>query len=442
MNEYSVPDHNIDAEKSLLASLIINNKFFEDCECLEPAAFYSRAHQTIFSTMLDMRKKEQVIDIISLPEALKSKRKLTEIGGAACLLNMVDNSPVFNCKEYVRIIQECYVTRETKFRCMSVISSDLKGDDLVEKACADILMIKSNQRDDKIKRVSDIVIDHIDRIEKANTAEQGAYYKTGFPGLDRSLRIMDGKLIIIAGRPGMGKTALSVTMARNLDRSGVCVGFLSIEMPESEIMDRWLSMESGVDSKKFGRYRAMTPADIQAINEAGRAYHDTCNIMIDGSGSLDIVDVERKCRRMVKAGVEIVFIDQLSQIGNRQIKAGEKTALFTENTTRIARLKKELNVPVFLLAQLNRELRNRSSKEPILSDLKQSGQIEEDADAVLFVHRPEEYADTEDEKNILSGKVILKLAKNRSGPTYRDDRIVFNHGTTYFYQPETYGVTS
>jgi replicative DNA helicase len=322
---------------------------------------------------------------------------------------------------------------------MSILSSDLKGDDLVEKACADLLTVKSSQRDDNIKRVSDIVIEHIDRIEHANNAEQGAYYKTGFPGIDRSLRIMDGKLIIIAGRPGMGKTALSVTMARNLDRSGVCVGFLSIEMPESEIMDRWLSMESGVDSKKFGRFQAMTPQEIKAVNEAGRSYHDTCNIMIDGSGSLDIVDVERKCRKMVRAGADLVFIDQLSQIGNRQIKAGEKTALFTENTTRIARLKKELNIPVFLLAQLNRELRNRSNKEPILSDLKQSGQIEEDADAVLFVHRPEEHAETEDEKAILSGKTILKLAKNRSGPTYRDERIIFNHATTYFYQPTTYG---
>jgi replicative DNA helicase len=435
MNDYIIPDHNTDAEKSLLASLIINNKFFDDCEFLEPDAFYKSSHQAIYRAMLTMKAKNQSIDLVSLAEHLKSKRQLSSIGGAAYLSQIVDTSSVFHCREYVRIIQECYVTRETKFKCMSILSCDLKGEDLVEKACADILTVKTNQRDDNIRRVGDIVIEHIDRIEHANSAEQGAYYKTGFPGLDKSLRIMDGKLIIIAGRPGMGKTALSVTMSRNLDRSGVSVGFLSIEMPESEIMDRWLSIESGVDSKKFGRYRAMTNQDIQAINAAGKMYHDVCNIMIDGSGSLDIVDVERKCRKLIKMGAQVVFIDQLSQIGNRQIKAGEKTALFTENVTRIARLKKELNVPIFLLAQLNRELKNRSSKEPILSDLKQSGQIEEDADAVLFVHRPEEYADDETEKEILSGKTILKLAKNRSGPTYRDDRIIFNHATTYFYQP-------
>ena len=115
------------------------------------------------------------------------------------------------------------------------------------------------------------------------------------------------------------------------------------------------------------------------------------NLIIDGTGSLDIIDVERKCRKLKQMGCQVVFIDQLSQIGNKYIKSGELTALYSENCTRIARLKKELNIPIFLLAQLNRDLKNRSSKEPILSDLKQSGKIEEDADAVIFVNRPEEY---------------------------------------------------
>lgn len=434
MMDMIVPEHNTEAEQSLLASLIIKNKFFEDCEFLDPEAFYKSAHQNIYRAMLEMRKENREIDLVSLASNLQKSGQLGNIGGAAYLSKLVDTSSVFHCREYVRIIQEAYVTRETKYKLMSLLSSDLKGEALVEKASADILSVKSNQREDQIRRVGDIVIEHIDRIEAANNEQSGMYHKTGFPGIDRALRIMDGKLIIVAGRPGMGKTALSVTMARNLDNAGVTVGFLSIEMPESEIMDRWLSMESQVDSSKFGRYQAMTPTELVAVNRAGEKFYNECNILIDGTGSLDIADVERKCRKMVRAGCQVVFIDQLSQIGNRQIKAGEKTALFTENTTRIARLKKELNIPVFLLAQLNRELRNRSSKEPILSDLKQSGQIEEDADAVLFVHRPEEYADTEDEKNILSGKVILKLAKNRSGPIYRDDRILFNHPTTYFYQ--------
>ena len=437
----TMPEHNTEAEQSLLASLIIKNKCFEDCEFLDPEAFYKGPHQNIYRAMLAMRNDRHEIDLVSLANHLQKNGQLPSIGGAAYLSQLVDTSSLFATREYVRIIQECYVTRETKYRLMSLLSSDLKGEALVEKASAEILSVRSDQRDDQIRRVGDIVISHIERIEAANSERAGMYHKTGFPGIDRALRIMDGKLIIVAGRPGMGKTALAVTMARNLDQAGVTVGFLSIEMPESEIMDRWLSMESQVDSSKFGRYGAMTRTEVLLVNKAGERFFNECNILIDGTGSLDITDVERKCRKLVRAGCQVVFIDQLSQIGNRQIKAGEKTALFTENTTRLARLKKELNIPVFLLAQLNRELRNRSSKEPILSDLKQSGQIEEDADAVLFVHRPEEYAETPDEKEILSGKTILRLAKNRSGPLYRDDRIIFNHPTTYFYQPEIYGVT-
>jgi replicative DNA helicase len=436
MNEYIIPDHDLDAEQSLLASLIINNKFFDDCEFLAPEEFYKTAHQQIYRAMLTMRAKSEAVDLVSLVSHLRNKKILTECGGAAYLSKLVDTSTVFFCREYVRIIKQAYITRETKYRCMSILSSDLKGEALAEKACADILSVKTDQQDDAIKRVRDIVIEHIERIANANTQTQGAYYKTGFPGIDRALRIMDGKLIIIAGRPGMGKTSLAVSMARNLDRLGVVVGFLSIEMPENEIMDRWLSMESGIDSAKFGRYGAMQTEDIDMLTRAGERIFNTSQKLIDGSGSLDIADVERKCRKMVRQGAEVIFIDQLSQIGNRQIKAGEKTALFTENTTRIARLKKELNIPIFLLAQLNREMRTRSNKEPVLSDLKQSGQIEEDADAVLFVHRPEMYAENPQEKSALHGITILKLAKNRAGPVYRDDRILFDHPTTYFYQPQ------
>ena len=157
------------------------------------------------------------------------------------------------------------------------------------------------------------------------------------------------------------------------------------------------------------------------------------NLIIDGTGSLDIIDVERKCRKLKQMGCQVIFIDQLSQIGNKYIKSGELTALYSENCTRIARLKKELNMPIFLLAQLNRDLKNRASKEPILSDLKQSGKIEEDADAVIFVHRPEEYEEGKNKKE-LKGIAVLILAKNRSGPLYRDAGVKFVAETTQFFQ--------
>ena len=192
-------------------------------------------------------------------------------------------------------------------------------------------------------------------------------------------------------------------------------------------------MESNIDSSKLGKYKKLSPQEIQSLNDAGAVFYNS-NILLDETGSLDISDVERKCRIMKKMGAQVIFIDQLSQIGNRQIKAGEATSLYSENCTRLARLKKELKLPVFLLHQLNRDMKVRQNKEPIVSDLKQSGKIEEDADAVIFIHRPEEYESDQAAKAILHGKAVLILALNRSGPTYRDDRIRFSHETTSFHQ--------
>jgi replicative DNA helicase len=427
------PAQNIEAEESLIATLIMNNSFFNECEFLRPDEFYKTAHQKIYSAMSAMHSKKTPVDLVTLTTELEKLGCLKEIGGASYLVRLIDYSPAFNTKQYVSIIKECALTKKIKDKCMQVIDSDLSGEDLLEYTQKDILNIQSTTREDNIKAVRDIIFDHIERIEKANATEQGMGYKLGFPNIDSRLRVIDGKLIVIAGRPKMGKTALAVTMARNLDKAGVHVGFLSIEMPESEIMDRWLSMISQVDSSKLGRYGALKREDIQNLNDAAALLYES-NIKIDETGSLDIADVERKCRKLKKAGSQVIFIDQLSQIGNKQIKDGELTSLYSTNCTRIARLKKELGLPIFLLHQLNRDVKNRAEKEPIVTDLKQTGKIEEDADAVLFIHRPEEYVTKKEEKKELKGISILTLALNRQGPTYRDTKIKFDHETTYFYQ--------
>ena len=427
-----LPETNKEAEQSVIATLLMNNKDFQACEFLEPEEFYYKQTRLAYETMRQMHHKKHPVDLVTLGEELKKHGNLESVG-AGYLAKVVDIAPAFNIKHHVKIIKDLALTRKIKETCLSAVDNQATGDDLLECVQSEILKIHSSTTEDAIKPLSDIIIAHIERIEKANETEQEAGFKLGFPAIDRRLRVKDGKLIIIAGRPGMGKTALAVTCARNLDKQGVKVGFLSIEMPESEIVDRWVAMESKVDSSKIGKYKGLEKKDITAVNDAASVLFES-NIQIDSTGSLDILDVKRKCRKMAQAGVQVIFIDQLSQIGNRKIKAGEKTALFTENCTELARLKKELGIPIFLLCQLNRDLKNRQNKEPILSDLKQTGQIEEDADAVLFIHRPEEYETKPEVKQHLRGRSVLILAKNRSGPTYRDDKIIFSHSTTYFFQ--------
>lgn len=430
-----IPAQDIEAEKSLIGSLLLNNKLFHDCECLTPEDLYKKKHSIIFNIISLLIQKGEKVDAGSVWYELKKEDKDAYFIEPDYFINIMENSPLFNTKKYVSIIKECSITRDVKENCMSIINSDNTGEELLSSAQKAMIEITSTSNTDDIKNLRDIIIPHMERLERSNFTEEGMYYKLGFPRIDRCLKTIGPKLVIIAGRPGMGKTAIAVTMAKNLDRGGVRTGFLSIEMPESEIIDRWLSMESGIDSSKFGKYKGFDKQELQTVNDAAAWFYQSM-LKIDGTGSLDIIDVERKCRKMKRDGVQVIFIDQLSQIGNRKIKSGEETAKFSENCTRLARLKKELGIPIFLLAQLNRDMKNRANKEPILSDLKQSGKIEEDADAVIFVHRPEEYADPDDNLEELKGKTIINLAKNRAGAKFRDNKIIFNHETTYFYQGE------
>jgi len=296
------------------------------------------------------------------------------------------------------------------------------------------LKIQNTNRQDNIKHVCDIIDDHVDRIEKANARKEGRGYPTGFSNIDRCLSLKDGKLIVVAGRPKSGKTSFAVTIMRNMDKLGIKTGILSIEMPEAEVIDKWLAQESQIDSQKFGKYKALSDDDfIYLVNAAGNIAQNS-SIMIDDSGSIGIDDVKRKCRKMVKAGCKVLFIDQLSQIRGRS--GEDRFARFANNVNEIAMLKKELGVPIFLLAQLNRELEKRANKEPIPSDLKMTGNLEEDADAVIFVYRPEVYAADDHERAVLKGKAIINLALNRHGAPWRDNKIWFKAETSYFYQEQ------
>jgi replicative DNA helicase len=230
----------------------------------------------------------------------------------------------------------------------------------------------------------------------------------------------------------MGKTAFAVTCMRNLSHLGVACGFLSIEMGRQEILNRWLSMETGINSMKFFQYQGLNEYELQKIDEAAKEMTNW-NIQIDDTGSVGIEDVERKCRKMVRNGARILFIDQLSKIRG---KTGDQFRDYTTNCNRIADLKKELEIPIFLLSQLNRELEKRNDKRPTLADLKNTGALEEDADAVIFLFRPEYYEKDEHKKAAIKAQAEVHIAKNRNGTCFLDNKIEFQHVRGMFYQQE------
>ena len=432
------PSNDKAAEQALISALLIDNSPLEDITDLSPRDFYTTAHQKIYGAMVSLHRQGSPVDLVTVATWLQKSGDLERVGGASYLACIADSAPMAtNAGAYADTIKDMSLNRRVLEVALRVQDAALRGEagaSVLELLQTEALKIQNTNRQDNIKHVCDIIDDHVDRIEKANARKEGRGYPTGFSNIDRCLSLKDGKLIVVAGRPKSGKTSFAVTIMRNMDKLGIKTGILSIEMPEAEVIDKWLAQESQIDSQKFGKYKALSDDDfIYLVNAAGNIAQNS-SIMIDDSGSIGIDDVKRKCRKMVKAGCKVLFIDQLSQIRGRS--GEDRFARFANNVNEIAMLKKELGVPIFLLAQLNRELEKRANKEPIPSDLKMTGNLEEDADAVIFVYRPEVYAADDHERAVLKGKAIINLALNRHGAPWRDNKIWFKAETSYFYQEQ------
>ena len=432
------PSNDKNAEQALISALLIDNAPLEDITDLSPRDFYTMAHQKIYGAMTSLYRQGSPVDLVTVATWLQKSGDLERVGGASYLASIADSAPMAtNAGAYADTIKDMSLNRRVLEVALRVQDAALRGEagaSVLELLQTEALKIQNTNRQDNIKHVCDIIDDHVDRIEKANARKEGRGYPTGFSNIDRCLSLKDGKLIVVAGRPKSGKTSFAVTIMRNMDKLGIKTGILSIEMPEAEVIDKWLAQESQIDSQKFGKYKALSDDDfIYLVNAAGNIAQNS-SIMIDDSGSIGIDDVKRKCRKMVKAGCKVLFIDQLSQIRGRS--GEDRFARFANNVNEIAMLKKELGVPIFLLAQLNRELEKRANKEPIPSDLKMTGNLEEDADAVIFVYRPEVYAADDHERAVLKGKAIINLALNRHGAPWRDNKIWFKAETSYFYQEQ------
>ena len=438
-----IPKHNLEVEESLISAVLLENNEFEHCADLEPENFYSKKNQTLFEAIKSLISRREIADLVSVAHELENNKKLELAGGTAYLGEIADRSLVsFNPKHHVRIVKDCAKSREVLqeiHRLINMLRDNKSANELLAYAQDRFLKIEASEAEETVKQVRDVVMDHFDRIEQANKADASRGFPTGFAALDRRLSVRDGKLVLVAGRPKIGKTSLAVSIAKNMDQLGIKTGFLSIEMPEAEIMDKFLSMESGIDSAKFNQRKGLTPDNFLTLGEAADKIKQKSGILLDATGNINFNGVARRCRKMVRDGAQVLFIDQLSQIkGLNEAESKDRFARFSENCNRIAILKKELNTPVFLLAQLNRKLEERKDKEPMMADLKMTGNLEEDADAIIFLYRPGLYEDTKSwtdkQREFVESKTVLNLAANRHGGITRTDSVRFDHGTQYFYE--------
>jgi len=411
-----IPPHNLDYEKSILSGCLLFAEEKETAlELLGYEDFYPKSHKTIFRAVKYLTRKKETVDILTVKACIEAHGNLDEIGGASYLAEMIYEPIPSNTEHYCIKVKSMSSARKLIEICNTISNGCFEpGGDygaILDKAQADVLSVDFGGKDNFIT-LEDLSVESMDRYEAVRDGTSAPGMRTGYHELDAVTGggIKGSKFIVIASRPRIGKTAFMLCLARNMSRHGHKVGIFSIEMDKEELDDRLMSMETGFNTLKFtarGGLKARSDWDIVIDASIKKSEWP---VWVDDTGGLSIQELKRRSRQLKKMGVEIIFIDQLSKIaGGRGRSEYEKK---TDVVNQISELKKELRIPVVLLAQVNRKLEDRSNKAPALGDLKSTGSLEEDADIILLGHRPYEYDKEKEDPNL----AYWEVAKNRGGP--------------------------
>ncbi|MDO5474792.1 MAG: replicative DNA helicase [Candidatus Saccharibacteria bacterium] len=417
-----VPPQDIVAEKSLLGAIMLSNDTLPDIlTILRPQDFYEERHQTIFQTITELYDQHKPIDLLTLTAELRSKKKLKEIGGASYLTELSNFVPAAShAKAYADIIEKASVRRRLIKAGTEIANKayedDANADDLVGKAEKQLFEVSDKIIKSDYVAMDELLADAFDRLEELHK-NKGALrgLKTGFRDLDKKTAgFQKGDLVIIGARPAMGKTTFAQNLAyniANINKKGVL--FFSMEMAANEIVDRMISDVSGVDNWKM-RTGNLSDDEFARIGDA-LGEMDEIPIYIDDTSSMTIVELRNKARRaMHDHDIGIVIVDYLQLISGSDRYAGNRVQEVTEISRGLKILARELKIPVIALAQLSRNVTGREDPRPVLSDLRESGSIEQDADLVMFLHRPDYYKQNDDNYEETHITELL-VAKHRHG---------------------------
>jgi len=419
---FRLPPQSLEAEESLLSAILIDNQtLLEVIEILGPEDFYKSAHQKIFSATLSLFSNSEPVDLVTLTNQLRDNGHLDEVGGATYLAALIETVPLaVNAKHYSKIIHDKAALRRLIDKANKIAKrcfedqGDVEG--VVDFAEAAIFEISENKIRPSFFPIKDLIEKNIDVIEERQgnkTLVTGV--STGFTRLDSlTSGFQNSDLIILAGRPSMGKTALALNIARNaaID-ANVPVAIFSLEMSKEQLSMRMLCSEARVDSSKI-RSGFFSKKDWVNLTDAAGVLSEA-PIFIDDSPDLSVMEIRAKSRRLkMDKDVGLVIIDYL-QLMKGRISAERRDLEISEISRALKALAKEIDIPVVALSQLNRKLEERSDKRPMLSDLRESGALEQDADVVAFIYRDEVYNRDENNPNLGIAEILLR--KQRNGPT-------------------------
>ena len=419
---HKIPPQNLEAEESVLSAILLDNSTLLDVlETLGPEDFYRSAHAKMFEAITELFTKNEPVDLVTLANILKEKGQLEEVGGATYLAKLVDTAPLaVNAQHYARIIRDKAALRELIERANQISSKCFEDsgdvDDVIDFAERSVFEIAGNKNKKSFHPLSQVIEHSINALEERQgnkTLVTGV--STGFSRLDNLTSGFQGSdLIILAARPSMGKTALALNIARNaaID-ADTPVAIFSIEMSKEQLSMRLLCAEARIDSSRL-RSGFFSREDWVSLTNAAEVLTDA-EIYIDDSPDLSAMSIRAKARRLkMDKNVGLIIIDYL-QLMKGRASAERRDLEISEISRGLKALAKELDVPVLALSQLNRKLEERHDKRPQLSDLRESGALEQDADVVAFIYRDEVY--NKDENNPNKGTAELLLKKQRNGPT-------------------------
>lgn len=439
----------IEFEEAVLGALMIDDDAVSTIlDFLQPGMFYKEAHAKIFEAIRKLFGMAQPIDLLTVTNQLRKEKLLDVVGGPSYLANLTNKvTSAANIEYHARIVMEKFVVRELIHSCNDIIneSYDESNDvlDLMDKAETKIFNIIENnfKRDSKeLHSVVRSTLEALDEMRKNADSVQGV--PSGIRAIDEKTGgWQKSDLIIMAGRPGMGKTSFVLSIARNaaIDYNRP-VALFSLEMSAGQLVQRMFSMESGIDASKFAKGNLSGDEWEKLLDSIGKL--ESSNLIIDDTPALSIFDLRAKCRRLKhKYDIQMIIIDylQLMQGSNDSSnKAGNREQEISHISRSLKALAKELNVPVIALAQLSRAVETRGgAKRPMLSDLRESGSIEQDADMVLFIYRPEYYKmDTFEDGTPAMGQAEIMFEKNRHGST-GNVRVRFQSQYTKFSDVDT-----
>lgn len=423
-----IPPHSTDAEISVLGALLLDkDAVITVADSLSPSNFYDERHAEVFECILELYEERVPIDVLTVSERLKKRKSLKRVGGASYLAELANKVPTAaHVEHYGKIVKDQSTKRSLMMAASKLmdlsLDEGLAAEELLDKAEQQVFSITQSHTTQAFTPVKEALADSFDRLDELHKQTSGIRgVPTGFKDLDNLLAgFQRSNLIILAARPGMGKTTLGLNIAQNLAvNTKLPVGFFSLEMSKEELVDRLLVSQADIDAWRL-KTGKLSESDFTKLSNAMGELAEA-PLYIDDTPALSILEMRTKARRLqVEVGVKLLVVDYLQLARSRNLE--NRVQEVSEISQGLKNLARELKIPVLALSQLSRAVEQRGVKRPQLADLRDSGSIEQDADVVMFLWRE----DDDKPENI-----SLDIAKHRNGPVghiklyFKGDRIRF-----------------